>query len=155
MFVNSGNVSLGLFAIRPLTLAVVSLLIITMGCSNDKPNNPQSTTLTVTETTKNPLINLTVAVAAGKPLYAANCASCHGADGKGDSDFAASLPAKPSTLTTGGVVSDPDGKIFLVIKNGKMKDGKVTMPPARGVNDEQIWQIVSYVRTLAENKKED
>jgi len=159
MFIKSSNVSFGSFAIRLPTLGVASLIIITTACSNDKPNNPQSATpavnANITETTKNPLTNLTVAAAAGKPLYAVNCASCHGADGKGDSDFGASLSAKPSILTTRDVASAPDGKIFLVIKNGKMKDGKVTMPPARGVTDDQIWQIVSFVRTLAENKKED
>jgi len=159
MFVKSYNVSLGSFASHLPILGVASLIIITTACSNDKPNNTQSGTpvvnANVTGTTKNPLTDLTVAAAAGKPLYAVNCTSCHGADGKGDSDFGASLPAKPSTLTTSDVVSAPDGKIFLVIKNGKMKDGKVTMPPARGATDEQIWQIVSYVRTLAENKKGD
>jgi len=159
MFVKPSNVGPGSFAIRLPILGVASLIIITTACSNDKSNNPQSATpavnANVAETTKNPLTNLTVAVAAGKLLYAANCASCHGADGGGDSDFGASLPAKPSILTASDVVSAPDGKFFLVIKNGKMKDGKVTMPPARGVTDEQIWQIVSYVRTLAENKKED
>jgi len=159
MLVNSGNTSFGSFTVRLLTLAVPTLLIITASCSKDNQNRPQSTTpaisVNVTETTKNPLTDRIVAVAAGKPLYASNCASCHGAKGKGDSDFGASLPAKPSNLTINDVVSDPDGKIFLVIKNGKMKNGKVTMPPVKGMTDEQIWQIVAYVRTLAGDKKED
>lgn len=159
MFVKSCNVSLESFAVHLLTLAVAPLVIIITACSKDNPRSPQLTTpvvgVNITETTKNPLADFTVAAAAGKPLYAANCASCHGINGKGDSDFGASLPAIPSNLTTGDLVSDPDGEIFLVIKNGKMKNGKLTMPPARGVTDEQIWQIVSYVRTLAENKKED
>ena len=139
-----------------LILAAASLIVLGAACSCGKPNNPQSTTAPVsadvTETTKNPLADLNAAAAAGKTLYAVNCASCHGDDGKGEGDFAASLPAKPSNLTADEVVSATDGKIFLVIRNGKMKDGKVTMAPARGVTDEQIWQIVSYIRALSDNK---
>jgi mono/diheme cytochrome c family protein len=139
-----------------LILAAASLIVFGAACSGGKPNNPQSNTTAVsanvTETTKNPLADLNAAAAAGKTLYAVNCASCHGDDGKGEGDFAASLPAIPSDLTADDVVSAADGKIFLVIRNGKMKDGKVTMAPARGVTDEQIWQIVSYIRALSENK---
>ena len=159
MVVYSGNANSGSFALRLLTLVAAPLIFIATACSGNKPNTPQSTTTTfsgnVTETTKNPLTDLNGAAAAGKTYYAVNCASCHGDDGQGEGDFAASLPAKPSNLTAGDVVSAPDGKIFLVIKNGKMKDGKVTMAPARGVSDEQIWQIISYIRALAGNKKED
>ena len=159
MVVSSGNVSHGSYTTHLLILTVAPLLIITASCSKDHQNRPQSATPAisgnVTETTKNPFTDSIGAAAAGKPLYAANCASCHGAKGKADSDFGASLPAKPSNLTGKDVVSDPDGEIFLVIKNGKMKNGKITMPPAKGVTDEQIWQIVSYVRTLADDKKED
>jgi mono/diheme cytochrome c family protein len=156
MFVVSSNVSPGSFAMRLPTLAAATLIVIGAACSMNKPNNPQSTNTAVsadvTETTKNPLADLNAAAAAGKTLYAVNCASCHGDDGKGEGVFAASLPAKPSNLTAGDVVSSADGKIFLVIRDGKMRDGKVTMAPARGVTDEQIWQIVSYVRALSENK---
>ncbi|HKQ72578.1 MAG TPA: cytochrome c [Blastocatellia bacterium] len=157
MSVVSGNVSSGSFALRLLSLAAAPLIAIGSACSGDKPNNPQSNTtdVSVTETTKNPLAGLNAAAVAGKTLYAVNCASCHGDDGKGEGDFAASLPTKPSNLTAENVVSATDGKIFLVIKNGTMRDGKVTMPPARGVTDEQIWQIVSYVRTLSENQSKN
>jgi mono/diheme cytochrome c family protein len=103
----------------------------------------------VTETTKNPLTDLAAAAQAGKPLYEANCADCHGKTGKGDGPLAESIEHKPADLTQGDVPADPDGELFLVIKNGKMKEGKVSMPPAKKLTDEQIWQVVAYVRTLA------
>lgn len=103
----------------------------------------------VTKETKNPLKDLTAAAAAGKTLFAANCASCHGDKGKGDGPIAESLPFKPSNLTEGDVPSDPDGELFLVVRNGKKEGEKMAMPPVKKLTDEQIWQVVAYVRTLA------
>lgn len=108
---------------------------------------PQSS---VVKSDKNPLRNMAAAATAGKPLFEANCVPCHGDQGKGDGPIAASLTPKPANLTEGDVVTDPDGELFLAVRMGKKdKDGKVTMAPLSKLTDEQIWQIVAYVRTLA------
>ena len=99
----------------------------------------------VSKETKNPLPDLAAAAAVGKPLYQAHCALCHGETGQSDGPASASYDPKPAALTTGAAAAQTDGELFLVTKNGKGK-----MPPTKRLTDEQIWQVVSYVRTLAQ-----
>src|SRR5581483_10102622 len=94
----------------------------------------------VTEEAKNPLPDLATAANAGQPLYQANCALCHGDAGASDGPASSSFDPRPTDLTKGKVTADPDGKMFLVIKQGKGK-----MLGMKRLTDEQIWQIVAYV----------
>jgi mono/diheme cytochrome c family protein len=131
---------------------MASFILVTGACSNHQSQSSmaQNGNAEVTETTKMPLEDLQTAVSAGKPLYAIHCAACHGDAGKADGIASASLPAKPTDLTMSETVSAPDGKLFLVIKNGKMREGRFTMAPVKKLTDEQIWQVVAYVRTLSQ-----
>ncbi len=124
------------------------VLVVLSGLAACSANNTSPVPATVTENTNNPLLDSAVAVSAGKPLFSIHCSMCHGEDGRGEGLAGGSLALKPTDLTAGKVVSDPDGKLFLAIKNGIIKDGKQTMPPAKQVADEEIWQIVAYMRSL-------
>lgn len=123
---------------------IVVLLVLTACSSPQTSRSPMPSP--VSETTQNPLGDLSAAASSGKALYVVNCSLCHGEDGRSPED---SLGAKPPDLTTGKVVSDSDGMIFLTIKNGVKKNGRQTMPPAKKLSDEEIWQLTAYVRTLA------
>ncbi len=151
-----GNTNRKSLIVRMLIISAIAVVTLTTACSgnqstNSSPSSSMTTDVSDTATgkMKNPLTDLAAAAAAGKPLYSVHCAFCHGAEGKGDNAIETSLAAKPTDLTTGDVTSKPDGEIFLAIKNGKMKSGKLTMPPAKKLTDDQIWQIVAYVRILA------
>jgi mono/diheme cytochrome c family protein len=87
--------------------------------------------------------------AAGQALYAANCVPCHGASGQGDGPLAAGLNPRPSDLTQHMLAGKhTDGQVFLWIKGGFPNSA---MPAwSNRLDDQQIWQIVTYLRSFAQ-----
>jgi mono/diheme cytochrome c family protein len=95
--------------------------------------------------------------AAGKAVFEANCASCHGTTGKGDGPVGAALNPPPRNFTVGEFKFDAngDGKpgedadLKLVIQKGAMAfGGSALMAPWPTLNDQQIEDIIAYIRTL-------
>ncbi len=88
---------------------------------------------------------------AGRELYAANCASCHGLSGRGDGmDKPLDEQGKPisvrdltSGMFRGGTTVE---EIFKRIRCGVPG---TPMSAAVAPSDEEIWQLVYYVRFLA------
>lgn len=97
----------------------------------------------------NPLPNDAATILAGQKIYVANCTPCHGASGRGDGPAGASLNPRPGDFTQHMVPGKhSDGQVFLWIKNGFPNSAM----PAWGerFSDEQIWQLVRYVRTFGQ-----
>ena len=89
---------------------------------------------------------------AGKQRYDLLCSSCHGATGKGDGPAAAALSPKPRNHADGKYMNAlTDKYLFDIIKGGGAGLGKSPlMPPwASQLKDQDIWNLVSYIRTLA------
>ena len=78
-------------------------------------------------------------------MYAQQCASCHGAQGKGDGQSGLTLKPRPSYLTDPLSLSQSDGDLFW-----KLSTGRTGMPAYKGMPEPQRWAIVRYLRTLAE-----
>nr|WP_294895434.1 cbb3-type cytochrome c oxidase subunit II [uncultured Pedobacter sp.] len=83
----------------------------------------------------------------GESLYAANCQSCHQANGEG-------LPGAFPPLKGSKIVLDPDPKTMITIimkgYNGRVKEGFAEMPPIGTNNNlkpEEISAIISHERT--------
>lgn len=90
-------------------------------------------------------------VDAGKQVYQTRCSPCHGPDGKADTPTAKALTPKPRDHTDGAYMNQlATEHLAKVIKNGGPAIGKApTMPPHADLNDQQIQDVVAFVRTLA------
>jgi len=99
----------------------------------------------------NPLSS-SAAVKAGKELFLKTaqpvaCVMCHGEQGDGKGLMGAALVPPPRNFTCGAMMKDiPDGQLFWVIKNGSPGTGMMAFG---GLPDEQVWQLIHYIRSLA------
>ena len=85
--------------------------------------------------------------AAGRLLYQANCAVCHGITGQGNGPGSIGLRPAPGDFTQHMQPGKhTDGQVFLWINDGYPQ----TAMPAWGnrLNEKQIWQLVTYLRTF-------
>ena len=87
-------------------------------------------------------------IAHGERLFAANCASCHGAEGRGDGPAPPPLPIRPADLTAAHFRAHSDGDLYWFIADGfTMPDGVTAMPGfAQTLSSEAIWHLIDYLR---------
>lgn len=81
----------------------------------------------------------------GAEIFGTHCATCHGPQGHGDGPAGQALDPKPRDLaklqTTAG-----DDFLFWRVSEGKPGTSMIAF---KGVlSEEQIWQVVSFIRTL-------
>ncbi|MFN0104196.1 MAG: PQQ-dependent dehydrogenase, methanol/ethanol family [Bryobacteraceae bacterium] len=91
------------------------------------------------ERDKNPFAGNPDAVAAGQKIYEQTCQACHGGSGRGSERGPALTSGR---FTRGGL----DGEIFLTIRNGVKG---TQMPGFAALKQEQVWQLVSYIRGIS------
>ncbi len=90
-------------------------------------------------------------VSKGKTLYGMGCASCHGQDARAPTPIGRSMYPRVPDLGSTRVQSLSDQELFWVIKNGIRLSG---MPGFARINtDNQIWQLVYYVRSIGKPAK--
>lgn len=84
-------------------------------------------------------------IKAGKALYLANCAVCHGKTGKADGPVGKSLRPKPRNFTTGEFkYSKNDAELLAFIQKGK-----APMPAwEKSLKPEEIKNIIAFIHTL-------
>jgi mono/diheme cytochrome c family protein len=88
---------------------------------------------------------------AGEMNFGGSCASCHGFDGRTPTDIGRSQYPPSPDLGSPAVQAWSDAELFWIIKHGIRFSG---MPGfGRIYPDEEIWNLVRYVRSLGEAKK--
>jgi predicted CXXCH cytochrome family protein len=92
----------------------------------------------------NPLAKDPADIAAGQDLFRQKCAVCHAYDGSGKTDIGAGEYPRPPALRSINVMALTDGEMFYHIRNGIRNTGM----PAWSMPDEQVWQLVAYLRHL-------
>jgi len=86
-------------------------------------------------------------IAAGKKLYASNCASCHGETGLGDGRAGKTLAPPPANLVDETWIhGSTDGEIFLVIRDGVKDTGM--KPFGSKMTAHQLWDVVNFLRSI-------
>lgn len=84
----------------------------------------------------------------GRAYYAQVCVPCHGVRGDGTGEWAYRITPKPADLTGARVAARSDVELFRIITDGV--PGTAMMGWHRQLSDAQRWQLVAYVRHLAQ-----
>ena len=90
--------------------------------------------------------------AGGEKLYQGrgagiSCAKCHGEKGDGKGPMSSMFDPPPRNFQCASTVKGiRDGQLFWIVRYGSPG---TSMPPHPKLSDEQIWQVVSYLRRLA------
>lgn len=98
---------------------------------------------------KNPLASSPTHVQAGELLFQKTakplaCAQCHGKSGDGNGKLGKALKPTPRNFSCSEMMKDiSDGQMFWIIKNGSAGTG---MTAFKTLKDEQIWQLIHYIR---------
>jgi len=110
------------------------------------PNIPTPPVPLTARFAQNPTPDTTETRLAGKALFAARCAVCHGPQGRGDGPAAFTLTPRPVNLQVHVPLHAP-GEIAYWIAEGIPGTG---MPPWKTqLSETERWQIVRYLQALA------
>jgi|SRR5579862_1223866 len=90
---------------------------------------------------ENPYRDQQDAIAAGHRVFREHCAQCHGEDAEG-------TKKRPSLRSQRVQQQATEGDLHWLLVNGSMAYG---MPSWAKLGDAQIWQVITYVRSLQES----
>jgi cytochrome c len=139
-----------------LVVALLTFVCAFSGCTNGLTTSSKGSTGASTDfkSLKNPVAPTPKSLESGKRLYVRLCAECHGVAGDGVSEMA-SILEKSGKIPPGDLTDDnwhlgsTDGEIFAVIRDGSGSNLAMKGLNGRpGIVDEDMWNLVNYVRSL-------
>ncbi len=97
--------------------------------------------------TKNPVKPTAESQAKAKSIYQIDCALCHGDNGNGKTDLAASMELTMDDWTDPKTLANKqDWELFSIIRNGK---GKMPPEDPGRANDTEVWNLIIYIRAFS------
>lgn len=84
----------------------------------------------------------------GGMTFNGDCAFCHGQDGKTPTDVGQAMYPRVPSLASPEVQQWSDTELFWIIKNGNRYTGMGAF--GKSLTDDQIWDLVRFVRSLRE-----
>jgi mono/diheme cytochrome c family protein len=87
-----------------------------------------------------------MSISAGMALYAVDCASCHGPDGRNPTPAGTGMLPRAVSLDSTNVQTYSDRELFSIIREGVRFTG---MPGFAGAEtNDHIWDLVDFVRSI-------
>jgi len=137
------------FKKAPLVFLALFFFVFALWAQKDQPPAqapaPENKTPPADAAKVNPVKPTAESLAKGKKLYVIDCAMCHGKDGDGKGDMASDIKNVTDFTNPDALKNRTDGELFYVIRKGKGE-----MPPEGDrAKDDDIWNLVNYVRSFA------
>jgi len=99
----------------------------------------------------NPLADDPDASLKGQELFTRNCTACHGETGAGDGPAGAGLNPPPQDLAANENAFSDAYLYWRIAEGGWMEPFNSAMPAWKtALSEQEIWQLVTYIRQLAE-----
>ncbi len=100
--------------------------------------------------TANPTTRSPGVLAEGREHFADHCASCHGNDGRGQTQLGRNLYPKAPDMRLPNTQSLSDGELFYIIHNGIRFTGMPAWGDGPPDDDLASWHLVHFIRHLPE-----
>ncbi len=136
-------------SVRPWRLSALAAAALAASVSAQPLHPPEPQRPADGGVLENPVPATAASVATGRQWYVFMCRECHGNTGLGDGDMAHAGGDIPDFTDDVWLHGSSDGEIFLVIKEGVTAD---MQPYADRLDDEDIWHVVNYLRTLTDRR---
>jgi mono/diheme cytochrome c family protein len=96
----------------------------------------------------NPVAFSTDVWAQSRAHFADHCASCHGNDGRGDTEMGRNLFPRAPDMRLAATQDKTDGELYWIIENGIRLTGMPAWGKG-GTDDEDSWKLVHFIRHIA------
>lgn len=104
---------------------------------------------------RNPLPASPQVLAEGREHFADHCATCHGNDGKGLTDFGQNMYPRAPDMTGEETQSQSDGELFATIENGVRLSGMPGFGNGTAESARGSWALVHFIRHLPKLTEEE